>query len=274
MAAHDPLQTLLDQIHALEETLADPARSRAHTEQQVARLRPTLAQLVQRRDTLLTSGHPQAVALVPPLQARIAALQEKITWLQQHAEPTAQPPAGTHAALRTALHQVVVWLRADPSVPTAHVQRYQRRVATLVRDRHQQLHAVSTRVHDAAQYTLQALKLLETARTELPARPKAREATDRLDMARTALHDAHRALRTLADQWPELAPLAARPDWHKVPLGTVRDLLFPPDADDELTLPDAAFAARLAEAAKTARGLALWVRELQQAVEDAPLPTG
>lgn len=97
------------------------------------------------------------------------------------------------------------------------------------------------------------------------------EAALQLDMAAMAVKEARQELDGVARQWPELNPLVALPDWRKLPIHAAKSLVQPGPGTSFPSSRDA-IRAQLHEARQTSAGLSLWLKEISQRINDAPMP--
>lgn len=219
------------------------------------------------------------------LQKRLEVVQNKTSALRRTAMENEFLDLSAHAArapgvparLRRTLFELVADMHSDPEIPKADIRPFQARLAELVRDRRQDLVRIADRIQDGRDYvtsaasTVREISLAEIdAAGGLPYAEERRLAATRVEMARVALEDAVAMLASLAHDWPELQPLASRPDWKKLPIAQLADLLAP--RDEEAAARQMPFGARIREAAQLAAALALWLEELRRAVLDAPAP--
>lgn len=265
---------------------ANDAR-RDRLEEQIARLEAVSVRLERRILSLVPDGDDEdAMAQIfaeerSEMQERIDHIDAKIALLREQrgaltrAEVT-RPPRGVEAELRAALFAHAQQLRAQGDQAAAG--RVRKRLASLVRSRRDRLVAIERRVRDAASYLVGASDKLDglsaTIAEGVHDQPgplgfgtERGEVAALVDMARDALHEARRDLVDLAWRWPELEPMATRADWSRLPFRQVRTTLVPADDAVGPRLPD-----RLADARRSCRGLALWCRELAEAVAAAPPP--
>jgi chromosome segregation ATPase len=301
-------QQRIAEIQRLERALAgsegaDDARDvgerAAHVDTQIARLE-TAAISVERRWLSLQGDRDLSASEQllfeeerDELERRLHALRAKIEQLSAlRPDPAlstalARPP-GVTAELRRALRAFVGELHADPQIPKRDIVPFQQRLAELVRERRDALRQVGARLADARTYLVAAatqtakaaeiaagLSTVEDAAGgSLPLRDERSALSTQFEMARMAVSDAHGQMTALANDWPELAPLARQSDWQKLPFSGLRRLVLPPEERRGDPVPDpVAWVQRaLAEAHQTARATALWVDELRRTVEAAPPP--
>jgi len=284
-------------IDELESALAAAARAardqdaldarRDRLDDQISRLEAVSVRLERRMLSLVPDGEEgDAMAQIfaeerAEMQERIDHIEGKIALLRDQRGQltrveTSRPPRGIEAELRAALFSRAQDLRA--SGDEAATGRIRKRLAALVRSRRDRLVAVERRVRDAAGYLVGASDKLDGLRTTIASGDhtgpgplgfgtERGEVAAMVDMARDALLEARRSLVELAWRWPELEPMATRADAARLPFHAIRTTLLPADDRTGARLPE-----RIAEARQSCRGLALWCRELAEAVAAAPPP--
>lgn len=283
-------------IDELEAALAAAARAshaqdakdahRDRLDDQIARLEAVSVRIERRMLSLIPDGDDEdAMAQIfaeerDEMQDRIDHIDAKITLLRDQrarldASAPHRPPKGAEAELRAALYARAAELRGAGREDAA--ARVRSRLATLVRGRRDRLVAIERRVRDAASYLVGASDKLDALRATVaedtgPATStgygsERGEVAAMVDMARDALLEGRQALVELAWRWPELEPMATRADWSRLPFRDVRATLLPLEEAGAAPLAD-----RIAHARRTCRGLALWCRELAEAVAAAPPP--
>lgn len=281
----------------LERRRAEAEEAAGHLDTQIARLE-TAALKVERRmlrmdgerdlsasERLLFEGEKAE------LDKRLRALRDKIATLQAERPElpmsnAAARPQGATAELRRKLRVLVGQLHADPHVPRRDIAPFQSRLAELVRERRDALRQVAARLTDARTYLVRTAKAIDAQKATadllatgdgeggLPLRDERTDIATRLEMARVAVRDAHTQMFAVANDWPELEPLARQPDWTNLPFNSIRRLLLPPEERRGESIPDpVSWVQRaLSEAHQTTRATALWVDELRGSIERAPAP--
>lgn len=287
------LSSMLARAESHERRAQEADERDAHIELQVTRLEDA-ALKVERRLIELDAVEPTEpeYPLVEKERAEMAArletLRDKAERLRREALENEVFDAAAYAArseglparLRAALHALVTDLHDDARTSRADIRPFQARLAELVRDRRGRLHTVAERVGDARDYVTSVVAIIEdvlqAAREMSPLRPgepwpfAAERALGRtrVEMARVAFKEAHSQLRAVAHDWPELADLASRRDWKRIPFLQLEELIAP----RERPARDEAFTEHLAEGREMAQAIALWLEELRQAVAEAPPP--
>ncbi len=207
---------------------------------------------------------------------RRAALQNDVLDATAY---SARPPA-VPARLRRTLYALVKDMHSDPTVPRADIRPFQKNLAHLVRSRRDALHVIAGRIRNARNYLTSttdiAVRIAATAQSmsdgpseTLPFSDDRHTIANRVSLAQGAMREAQGGLVDLAHDWPELTPLAKRPDWMKLPFRQLIDLITPPD---EARAGHISFAERAEDARQMLGALALWLNELESAVEAAPPP--
>lgn len=280
-------ESILQEVMRLEALLEDAAVTPGHEsrEVQALRLERALVRMERRRFELEEGLHPSLDLFEDEralLQARADRLRAKINWLRSSGGPMSERailPPGTEHALWWALHELVVRLRTDPAVPPAVIEPWKRKLVERVRRRRAVLAAVVDdleRARDLLVGAHEALGVLprvdglQGVDPDEVLRADREGVAGRIEAARERFAVARRELSHLASQWPELGELGARPDWTRVPIFGARRMVLPTGLDRPAT--PAALQARLDEAFRMTKGLALWVEELAEAVRTAPPP--
>jgi hypothetical protein len=284
---------LVRRVEALEQLL-DGAAARmdpAARELQIARLEKGLVHLERRVRALDPSLHPSLDIFDverAELSARADAVRAKIAWLNEGGAQAARegrPPPGTEHALWDALHRLVLVLQTDPDVPVEHVEHWKRRLVERVRARRARLREVVAELERVQHLLLEArtpLQRLIDLSWAIPADPtvdartllrdRRSEAAAQLENARIVFADARRAFAWHADQWPELRPIAALPDWTRIPLFGARQQVMPvTDSGSVWTV--AHLQERLGQAREMTTAIVLWIEELAEKVRTAPPPS-
>ncbi|MCB9520630.1 MAG: hypothetical protein H6698_08120 [Myxococcales bacterium] len=283
-------QSRLDEIKALAASLevasaADDARAareaqRERVDAQIIRLEEAALKLRRRLleiDAAITS-EAEVEVFAPErdlLQARAAQLEAKRAELEASVATddlaaSHRVPPGVPARLRALLRDEVREVRADPTQHPSDWRPLQARIVALVQDRREALRATSATLVDARNRVLAASHKLEallatagSASSPLPFADEREAIAVIVDAAAAATRAAHRRLRATAHGWPEMMPLADRPDWDHLPFGQLSLELRAAERPTQ----------SLASTLPTLQALALWVGELADAVEAVPPPT-
>lgn len=285
-------------IEALEAALreGDPP-AEARLDPQIERLEATALKL-ERRIAEMTAEGDEAAALDSlfeeereVLALRLSKLRDKIALLraEQLDAPSAtfRAPPRTESELRAELHALVLALRADPTTSEDAARPWQRRAAELVRSRRARLDGIIDALGHVRDAVLRYVTMVEAllARVDddalwvggadpavaAPFADERQRAALRASAAARALADTWVDLRELARQWPELWPIARRPDHRNIPLTALARLVTDSGEGSVLRRRDGMIGA-LREARETGAACALWIGELRKAVQQAPAP--
>lgn len=259
-----------------------------HIETQITRLEEAAVKLERRLLELDATDAPYVsdTQMRRDVSSRLERIQTKIRDLRSEAMQNdvldatayASRPPSVPSRLRRTLLTLVRDMHDDPTVPRASIRPFQDNLAQLVRGRRDALTEAANRMAASRDYMLnasqRASQLLDMVRMitstpddALPYRDDRHAAAQRVSMAETATRDAHQMLLDIAHDWPELTPLANRPDWDKLPFQAMVNLLTPhEDATSGPWVP------RFVEIAETTQALALWLEELRSAIANAPPP--
>lgn len=199
----------------------------------------------------------------------------------------------SHRALAMRLRRYIDEQRADESQSAPQdVDRVQRWLAILIRERRAALGEIQERVYQARRYVLRATIQLDEVASPDVGETSAAEIRTHIGMAEEAVRDALDDLILLAHHWSELRSIARRRDWGALPFARLKEELASiVEGVESAQAPDAVQDdGQDADATRTTSGdadisttringlrdefkaTAIWLQELRTAVQSVPPP--